>query len=62
MKLIYLIIPTRNVTSEKIAVVLVQDYACLVPFTKDEEEIFLKTIIPSHKATKQYLGKSNEPI
>jgi len=60
MKLIYLIIPTRNVTPEKIAVVLVQDHAYLVPFI--EEEIFLKTIIPSHKATKQYLGKSNEPI
>ena len=61
MKLIYLIIPTRNVTPEKIAVVLVQDHAYLVPFV-EEEEIFLKTIIPSHKTTKQYLGKSNEPI
>jgi hypothetical protein len=52
----------KRYPGQKIAVVLVQDYACLVPFTKDEEEIFLKTIIPSHKATKQYLGKSNEPI
>ena len=52
----------KRYTGQKIAVVLVQDYAYLVPFTEDEKEIFLKTIIPSRKATKQYMGKSNEPI
>ena len=51
----------KRYPGQKIAVVLVQDHAYLVPFV-EEEEIFLKTIIPSHKATKQYLGKSNEPI
>jgi hypothetical protein len=32
----------------------------LVPFEESEEEIFLKTIIPSRKAAKQYRGESNE--
>jgi len=27
----------------------------LVPFIEDEHTVFLKTIIPSRKATKQYL-------
>jgi len=33
----------------------INDYAYLVPFVEKEEEIFLKTIIPSRKATKKYL-------
>ena len=32
-----------------------EGYAFLVPFVEDEKEIFLKTIIPSRKATKRYL-------
>ena len=45
---------------QKISVVLIGSYAYLVPFVENEDEIFLKTIIPSRKATKQYLGGSNE--
>jgi uncharacterized DUF497 family protein len=45
---------------QKISVVLIEGYAYLVPFVENEEEIFLKTIIPSRKATKQYSGGSNE--
>ena len=41
---------------QKISVVLVDDYVYLVPFVENDSEIFLKTIIPSRKATKQYLG------
>lgn len=40
--------------NQKIFVVLVNLYVYLVPFLETEEEIFLKTIIPSRKATKQY--------
>ncbi len=40
----------------KVSVVIVEDNAFLVPFVESDEEIFLKTIIPSRKATKQYLG------
>lgn len=45
---------------QKISVVLIEGYAYLVPFVESEEEIFLKTIIPSRKATKQYTGGDNE--
>lgn len=41
---------------QKILVVEYQSYAYLVPMIESEEEYFLKTIIPSRKATKQYLG------
>ena len=35
-------------------------YVYLVPFVKDERTVFLKTIIPSRKATKQYLGEESD--
>jgi len=36
-------------------------YAYLVPFVETENEIFLKTIIPSRKATRRYLrGKKDD--
>jgi uncharacterized DUF497 family protein len=41
---------------QHIFVVAVNDYVQLVPFIEDEKEVFLKTIIPSRKATKKYLG------
>jgi putative transposon-encoded protein len=41
---------------QRIMVVIVEGYAYLVPFVESEEEVFLKTIIPSRKATKQYMG------
>ena len=44
---------------QKIFVVQIDEYAYLVPFVEDEREIFLKTIIPSRKATRKYL-KGNE--
>ena len=40
-------------------VVEVDSYAHLVPFVESEEEIFLKTIIPSRKATRRYLGEES---
>ncbi len=45
---------------QKIFVVQIDEYAYLVPFVEDEREIFLKTIIPSRRATRKYL-KGNEP-
>jgi uncharacterized DUF497 family protein len=41
---------------QRIFVVAVEDYVFLVPFVESETEVFLKTIIPSRKATRQYLG------
>ncbi|HBB44317.1 MAG: hypothetical protein UW27_C0010G0035 [Parcubacteria group bacterium GW2011_GWA1_44_13] len=36
-------------------VIEIDEYIYYVPFVEDEEKIFLKTIIPSRKATKKYL-------
>ena len=41
---------------QRILIVNVEGYACLVPFVEGDETIFLKTIIPSRKMTKLYLG------
>ncbi len=43
--------------NQRVFVVRLYEYAYLVPFAEDEEKIFLKTIIPSRKATKKYIGK-----
>jgi uncharacterized DUF497 family protein len=45
---------------QKIFVVQIADYVYLVPFIEDEHEIFLKTIIPSRKATRTYLKGSEK--
>ncbi len=42
---------------QRIFVVNVDNYVHLVPYVEDRQEIFLKTVIPSRKATKQYLGE-----
>ena len=39
---------------QKIYFVIVEDYIYLVPHIIDQNYIFLKTIIPSRKATKMY--------
>jgi uncharacterized DUF497 family protein len=40
---------------QMIAIVRINDYAYLVPYIQKGEEIFLKTIIPSRKATNKYV-------
>jgi uncharacterized DUF497 family protein len=40
---------------QRIFIVNMRGYACLVPFLEMEDEIILKTIIPSRKATWRYL-------
>ena len=46
--------------NQKIWVVKLRDYAHLVPLVDSEDEIFLKTIMPSRKATKLYLREVND--
>jgi uncharacterized DUF497 family protein len=43
---------------QQVHVIEIEGYAYLVPFVESEDEVFLKTIIPSRKATKGYLGGS----
>ena len=45
---------------QQIFVVRREDYVYLVPFVEDEQTVFLKTIIPSRKATKEYLGEESD--
>lgn len=40
---------------QKMFILNIDNYIYLVPFVESDSEIFLKTIIPSRKATKHYL-------
>lgn len=42
---------------QRILVVACDDYAYLVPFVEEEDYIFLKTVIPSRKAARDYLNQ-----
>jgi len=43
--------------SQRIFILEIDNYVYLVPFVENEQEIFLKTIIPSRKMKKKYLGE-----
>ncbi len=45
---------------QRMYIVAIEDYVYLVPYVEAKEDIFLKTIIPSRKATKHYLGEEHE--
>ena len=45
-----------NYPRQRIFVVRIENYVYLVPYVEDENEVFLKTIIPSRKFTKLYPG------
>jgi len=49
----------KKYPNQKILIIDVDEYAYLVPCVIDKDEYFLKTIIPSRKATKKYLGGKN---
>ncbi len=42
--------------NQQIFILEMNQYIYLVPFVESENEIFLKTIIPSRKLKRQYLG------
>ncbi|NLW05053.1 MAG: BrnT family toxin [Pseudomonadaceae bacterium] len=44
--------------NQRIFVVQIDSYAWLVPYVENDTEIFLKTIIPSRKATKRFIEVS----
>jgi len=45
---------------QQVFVVTCDGYVYLVPFIEEDDHYFLKTIIPSRKATRSYLGKKDE--
>lgn len=48
--------------NQRMMIVRINNYAFLVPYIDSPSELFLKTIIPSRKATKKYLAapKNND--
>jgi hypothetical protein len=45
---------------QRIMIIAINNYAFLVPYVENNKELFLKTIIPSRKATQRYLGEQHE--
>lgn len=45
---------------QRVFVVACDNYAHLVPFVEEENYFFLKTVIPSRKATRDYLIQGEE--
>lgn len=45
---------------QKVYLILIDEYVYEVPFVEDDEKFFLKTVYPSHEATKRYLNNTNE--
>lgn len=50
----------KKYPNQQLLVIEIKKYAYLVPFVEDENHKFLKTIIPSRKATRYYLGGNND--
>jgi uncharacterized DUF497 family protein len=42
---------------QRMFIINIENYAFLVPFIESGEEVFLKTIIPSRRATKKYIKR-----
>ena len=45
---------------QRVLVVTCDSYVYLVPFIEEDDSFFLKTIIPSRKATKEYLNQGDQ--
>ena len=42
--------------NQRIFVICIKEYVHLIPYVESDDAVFLKTIIPSRKFTKLYLG------
>ena len=50
----------KRYAGQRIFIMNVDGYVCIVPFVEEDDVIFLKTIIPSRKMTRLYLGGDSE--
>jgi uncharacterized DUF497 family protein len=50
----------KRYPNQQLLIIRIGDYVYLVPYVEDKDKIFLKTIIPSRKATKQYLSEGDK--
>jgi hypothetical protein len=48
--------------NQRVLVVTFDNYAYLVSFVEEEDHYFLKTIIPSRKAAREYLNKGGPDV
>jgi uncharacterized DUF497 family protein len=47
---------------QRVLVVAFDNYAYLVPYVEEKDHFFLKTIIPSRKATRDYLNQGDPNV
>ena len=47
---------------QRVLIVAIENYAHLVPFVEEEDHYFLKTVIPSRKATRDNLHKGEPDV
>jgi uncharacterized DUF497 family protein len=52
--------PNQQHVRQRFVVIGIDQYAYLVPYVETNDEVFLKTIITSRKATSKYLGEYYE--
>lgn len=50
----------QKYAGQRIMVIGITNYTYLVPYVENKDEVFLKTIIPSRKATERYFGGEHE--
>lgn len=55
--ILLIILINAEYPDQRIMIVSWQDYIHLVPCVRTKEGYFIKTIIPSRKATREYLSK-----
>jgi hypothetical protein len=53
---------TGKYPNQRVMVVAVENYVCLVPFIEEQDHYFLKTVIPSRKATRDYLHRGEPDV
>lgn len=51
----------KRYPNQRIYIIELRDYIYVVPFMEDEKKIFLKTIFPSRKYTKDFIEKGGKP-
>ena len=50
----------KRCPNQRVLVVAVRGYAYVVPFVEEADHLFLKTIVPSRKATRRYLNAEQD--
>ncbi len=52
----------KRYPGQKLFIIKIDNYAYAVPFTEDEEKIFLKTAFPSRKYTKLFIKRKEKTV